>query len=354
LSDSKRFDAIRLRAGPAALRHLAREGLHPAHVRAVPAAAGGPKGLALLPFDRWLFGDWLREVEEKPLLVGASIGAWRMAAGAQCDPLSAIDRLEDAYIHQTYPAGASPAQVATGVAKITFALAEDWSLDPAVPLRVLVAHASHRLRGRNDTRTFAGAALANLKSRDRLGAYLKRLVFESGPVTPLDAVWPVCDAFGATTQALNEANRLMALTASGSIPVVCAPVRDITGLPRGDYWDGGLIDYHLHLPYHPLGGIVLYPHFVDHVTPGWFDKHLPWRRARGRWLENVLLVSPSPAMLRRLPEGKLPDRQDFYRYEGNDPRRFEVWRRAIGECQRMVEQFSRWADDPDLSIVGRL
>lgn len=349
-----KFDAIRLRAGRAARSHLDRFGLRPEHIRCIPAAAGGPKGLALLPFDRWLFGRWLREVDEKPLLVGASIGGWRMAAAAQTDPLAAIDRLQDAYIHQTYPSGASAAQVAAGIERLAASVATGWAADPRVPLRVLVAHATHRLRGRNDKRTFAGAALANLKSRDRLGGYLKRLVFRSGPHTALDAVWPVCDAFGATPIELAPANTLPALRASGSIPIVCDPVRDIPGLPRGDYWDGGLIDYHLHLPYHTLGGITLYPHFADHLSPGWLDKHLPWRRARGRWLESTLLVSPSPALLRKLPGGKLPDRNDFYRYEGNNPARFKAWQQAISECERMLEQFARWAEDPDLSVVRRL
>jgi hypothetical protein len=60
--------------------------------------------------------------------------------------------------------------------------------------------------------------------------------------------------------------------------------------PAGVYWDGGIIDYHLHLPYHHAKGLVLYPHFIDRIIPGWLDKALPWRRARGEWLDNVVLV----------------------------------------------------------------
>jgi hypothetical protein len=349
-----KFDALRLRAGRAARAYLERFGLEAEHIRAVPAAAGGPKGLILLPFDRWLFGHWLRGVAEPPLLVGASIGSWRMAAAAQAEPRAALDRLEDAYVHQTYPPDATPAQVAAGLARLTAGLASGWAARPEVPLRLLVAHATHRLRGRNDTLSFAGAALANLKSRQRLGGYLRRLVFRSGPHTALDAVWPVCGAFGARTVELDPANTVAALTASASIPLVCLPVQQIAGLPRGDYWDGGLIDYHLHLPYHTLGGITLYPHFADHLSPGWLDKHLPWRRARGAWLASTLLVSPGPALLRHLPGGRLPERQDMLRYRYDPPARFAAWKRAISESERMVEQFARWVEDPDLSIVGRL
>ncbi len=42
-------DRLELRAGPRALAHLRERGIAPADVRAIPAAAGGPKGLALVP-----------------------------------------------------------------------------------------------------------------------------------------------------------------------------------------------------------------------------------------------------------------------------------------------------------------
>ena len=37
----------------------------------VPAAAGGPKGLALIPLDRWVFGEWLRDSPRRRELIGA-------------------------------------------------------------------------------------------------------------------------------------------------------------------------------------------------------------------------------------------------------------------------------------------
>ena len=54
-------------------------------------------GLTLTPLDRWLFGDWLRESRDLTL-IGASIGAWRMAAAADADPVGAIAELERGYI----------------------------------------------------------------------------------------------------------------------------------------------------------------------------------------------------------------------------------------------------------------
>ncbi|MGV8769482.1 patatin-like phospholipase family protein, partial [Pseudomonas aeruginosa] len=56
--------------------------------------------------------------------------------------------------------------------------------------------------------------------------------------------------------------------------------------------DGGLLDYHLDLPYEDRG-VVLYPHFTDKVIPGWFDKGLPWRRGDAGRLQDVLLLAPS-------------------------------------------------------------
>ena len=57
------------------------------------------------------------------------------------------------------------------------------------------------------------------------------------------------DEFGLVRVPLDEANAEDALLASGTIPLLAAPVRDIAGAPRGNYWDGALVDYHLLLPY---------------------------------------------------------------------------------------------------------
>jgi len=84
---------------------------------------------------------------------------------------------------------------------------------------------------------------------------------------------------------------------------------------------------------------VLYPHFTDRVIPGWFDKGLPWRRGCPIRLQDVLLVSPSPDYLARLPHGKLPDRKDFSRYLGDDAGRERYWRKAMDESRRLGDEF---------------
>ena len=46
------MQALEIHAGARALRHLREHGLRPADVHAIPAAAGGPKGLVLNPLAR--------------------------------------------------------------------------------------------------------------------------------------------------------------------------------------------------------------------------------------------------------------------------------------------------------------
>jgi len=92
---------------------------------------------------------------------------------------------------------------------------------------------------------------------------------------------------------------------------------------------------------------VLYPHFTDRIVPGWLDKPMPWRRARGAWLDNVIVVAPSAEYLARLPNAKLPDRKDFARYRGDDAKRKAAWQQAIAESDRLAEAFLEFARKPD-------
>src|SRR4026207_1718316 len=102
--------AFALRGGPAAIAHIDRHGLSPQDIACIPAAAGGPKGLAPLPLDRPLHIQWLEHEDPAgPGLAGASIGAWRMARLAQPEPLAALERLQHVYVHeQRYPAKPTP------------------------------------------------------------------------------------------------------------------------------------------------------------------------------------------------------------------------------------------------------
>jgi hypothetical protein len=345
-------------AGERAARHLRERGLAAGDIACVPAAAGGPKGLALIPLDHRLFGagGWLRERAQPLHLIGASIGAWRMMAAAQVDADRALQRLSEAYITQRYPRKPPPQLVSDECRKLAQAALGTRTLPPlraGVQVQVITTRARGLLAGNGSRRAFAQAAVANIGSRSRLAAHMERVVFHAGAAGFPSAEF---DPFGLQRVPLADANAEDALLASGSIPLVCAPVRDPAGAPRGDYWDGGLIDYHLLLPYAQLDGLVLYPHFVPQVTAGWLDKFLPWRRhARAhQWLSNVLLVVPSPALLARLPNRKLPDRNDFYRYGLDHAGRERDWRRAIAECARFADEVMDWLQHPDPALLRPL
>jgi hypothetical protein len=332
------------RAGAAALAHLRTHGWRAGDIAAIPAAAGGPKGLALHGIDIALFADWLPTAPRLRHLIGASVGAWRMAAAAMPDPAAGLTRLADLYCAQRFPHRPSRRQVTD----ICRAFVEAFVADEGA---TILAHPGHRIsvlavRGkrlladagpRRALAGFAAAALANALSRRRLGTLLDRTWFFDPRDKP--PLLPLTD-FNTHEASLTPGNLRAALLASGTIPMVLDPVRDIAEAPGGCYWDGGIIDYHLHLPYPRFSGLVLYPHFVDYVVPGWLDKGLPWRRARGAWLDNVILVCPTRTFLDRLPNRKLPDRGDFTRYGADgQTRRIKDWRQAVGESKRLGEAF---------------
>lgn len=354
--------SIRLLAGPGARERIRREGLQASQVSAVAAAAGGPKGLALLPLDEWLFQDWLAAAPRRRLLAGASIGAWRMAAAVHPDGIAATRRLGEAYLElQRYSARPDTAEVARVCRAVAAAMLGTPRPQPdadkpsvasqAHHLAIVTARARGPLMGRTDRWGFAACAWDNLRGRHRLGRHLQRVVFGPPEVASAPVFMGLQDGFDTLHIPLTTDNLEDALLASGSIPLVCEPVLTPRGAPAGLYWDGGLIDYHLHLPWSAQDGLVLIPHFTPWLTPGWLDKGLPWRRrgpgALRHWLDNVLLIAPSQALLTRLPGGKLPDRQDFARYGVRHDARILAWRRAMSECQRMAEDLLDFIRRPD-------
>jgi hypothetical protein len=349
-----------IRAGRGAAAHIRELGIAPYDIACIPAAAGGPKGLALLPLDRLLYREWLHDLA--PIeLIGASIGAWRMAALALPDPVPALDRLQNGYVRdQNYTEHPTPAEVAVACRRIARDVLDGGPLSvrPGVSLTIVTSRARGPLAGTESKLAFGRAVLSNAISRSRLATHLERVVFASGPTFLTEPF----DELGLRVVPLREDNSEDALVASGTIPLVCSPVRDIAGAPPGNYWDGALVDYHLQLPYGRMTRsgsrrrIVLYPHFNDYVTPGWLDKHLPWRRKpRGHpWLDDMLLISPAPAFLDTLPNRKLPDRKDFYRYGQDHASRIRDWERAIGECGRFAEAVMNWLTRPDPTLLQPL
>ena len=365
------MQALRIYAGPVALRQIQRNGLQPADVRVIPAAAGGPKGLILGAIDRFVFGEWLAGSTHRVDLVGASIGAWRMATACLNDPVAALHRLEHDYIHQHYevpPGRKRPsadqvsAAFGAGLDQFYGGRVREVLSHPRWRLHVMTSHGRGLLAREHPVGTplgYLGAFTSNLVHRRVLDAWLERVVFSvqgaSSPLAP-----PVPLPFGthdyATRQvALTEANFRPAVQASCSIPFVLRAVHDIPGAPRGAYWDGGITDYHLHLDYQPgEGGIVLYPHFQKAVVPGWLDKALKWRHRATPFLDRMVVLAPRTEWVATLPNGKLPDRTDFTRYGNDLASRVKVWTAAASAAQQLADEFAQWLRKPDPSQVETL
>jgi hypothetical protein len=360
---------LTIRAGARAAAKIRAQGLDPALVEIVPGAAGGPKGLGIAGLDRAIFGEWLPSRPRVRHLVGASIGAWRFAAACLPDPAKALAEFARLYTEQSYPPRPSRRLVSQSAREMLATLfkgREDEVLSsPWNRLHILAVRGRWPLTrdsGMHTSLGFGLAALANMVGRRHLARFIDRTVFFDVRARPpfmavgeLSAHAPApslrFDAFHTHTVTLDRENLGDALLASASIPMVLEGVPDIARAPAGVYWDGGIIDYHLHLPYHHAEGLVLYPHFTDRIIPGWLDKSMPWRRGRGEWLDNVVLVAPSREYLASLPQGKLPDRKDFARYAGDDAGRMAAWRRAIAESERLADAFLEFARDPDPSRI---
>ena len=364
--------SLRIYAGPEARRHIESQGLQPADIGVVPAAAGGPKGLILGPLDRFLFGQWLPQSGHTVHLVGASIGAWRMATACLDQPVQAFERLERDYIaqHHALPPGRklpSPAQVSQRFGDdlrgfFGGRIAEVLE-HPRFRLHIVTTRGRHLLRREHRIATplgYFGAFVANVLHRKAMGAWLERVVFsapEQGAAGPCALPFATGD-FPTRQVALTGQNFQPALQASCSIPFLLQAVHDIPGAPPGAYWDGGITDYHLHLQYRcspgPGPGLVLYPHFQQAVVPGWLDKGLKWRHRSTAFLDRTIVLAPDPQWVRGLPNGKLPDRTDFARYAHDLPGRMRAWTAAAQASRQLAEEFAQWLERPDAQRVEAL
>ena len=388
--------ALRIYAGPRALQHLMQHGLQPRDVSVVPGAAGGPKGLILGPLDRFIFGQWLAYTQHPVHLVGASIGAWRLATACLNDPAEGFRRLEQDYIHQHYalqPGQKRPTadfvseQFGQSLKTFYGGRVQEVLSHPRYRLHIITSRGRHVLGREHKWGTplgYLGAFLTNGLRRKAMGAWLERVVFSGAesalpgaPCTPL----PFATNDYRTRQVLlDETNFSAALQASCSIPFVLRSVHNIPGAPTGAYWDGGITDYHLHLNYATDliaasardhwsggqndaknstfsasgGGLVLYPHFQKSVVPGWLDKRLKWRHKATHFLDNMILLAPSTEWIKTLPNGKLPDRTDFTHYGSNLAARVKAWSAAVAASQQLADDLAQWLERPDAGQVSPL
>ncbi|QDO85842.1 alpha/beta hydrolase [Shewanella psychropiezotolerans] len=334
--------ALRFLAGPTAYQKIEQRGLKPELFSQLLAASGGPKWIGIAGLDKYLFGEFFRDRKEPLHTLGASSGAWRLACLAQDNPLSAYARLEELYIGQRYDIKPTAQDVSDQVKVIISGLLGDEAGRDIVGHQIIKSHFL-ACRGKHLNRLssrlalglgLATTATANLISRRSLGFNFERFLFSS-----FDASSPfnTLNDLPSKHIGLSEDNIAQVLLATGSIPWVLAPVTDISGAPRGHYYDGGITDYHFDLPLSHAEGLTIYPHFYSRITPGWFDKSLPWRKAKTNY-HNALIVVPSDEYLASLPYGKLPDRSDF-KYLCSEER-MAYWHRTITMSEVLADEFA--------------
>jgi hypothetical protein len=347
------LEALSVYAGSKARERLARDGWQPQLFDTLVGASGGPKFLGIAGLDQFLFGDFLQRSSHPMHLIGSSIGSWRHAALAAPEPLVALEQLHQRYLNQQFDeADTRPTTQVVGdmCQWILDGVHDSASYDflcqhPRFCTHVVTA------RGRNLNSSahtlpqalgMALAAVSNSVHRQLLQHWFQRVVFSSHGPQGLDFNF---DDFGTLHVPLTGENARPAILASGSIPFLMPGERDISLAPPGHYWDGGIVDYHFDFGNHRGNSLVLYPHFSADITPGWFDKFLPWRRTDAALLEQVVVLCPSPAYVARLPGGKIPDRGDFRKL--SHLARVTYWQWCMTASEVLAQEFAELVSGSD-------
>ncbi|MSR11853.1 MAG: patatin-like phospholipase family protein [Gammaproteobacteria bacterium] len=335
---------LQILAGPHALRRLREEGVHAEQFRVLLGASGGPKWFVLYGLDRYLFGEFFRERQTILHTLGSSAGAWRMCCLATADPVAAIERLAKIYSNENYGKQPTVAEITDKARAMLQAVLGAQGAREIVENPIFKTHIiADRCKGLGSSHNqrlqmlaLGAAAMANLLNRRTLSWFFQRTLFSSaGESSP----WLRLKDLDTQLAPLTTDNVFAAMMASGSIPFALAGERDIAGAQNGLYWDGGITDYHFDLPFYAGDELVLYPHFYSSVIPGWFDKHLPWRRPHAENFRNVVLLAPSAAFVASLPYGKIPDRTDFKTLDYQSRQRY--WQRVLDLSRYIADDFAQ-------------
>ncbi|WP_299496654.1 alpha/beta hydrolase [uncultured Shewanella sp.] len=337
------MSSLRFIAGPTAFKTILERGLDADDFTQVFAASGGPKWLGLASLDRYLFGEFFKHRTVPLYTIGASSGAWRLASLAQENPLKAHQKLEELYINQVYEGKPTPDFITKNVTGIIKELlgshkGADIIAHPVIKSHFVTCRARHLNAGDNRMALAAGlaaTAASNLLSRKSLAWHFERCVFG---VDDLSSPFCALKDLPSRHIALHNENINHVLVASGAIPWVLAPVRDIKGAPKGKYYDGGITDYHFDLTLTQAKGMTIYPHFYSMMKPGWFDKSLAWRQAKRNY-DNALILTPTDKFIERLPFSKLPDRRDFRSL--NTEKRIQYWKNAAMMSHALADDFDK-------------
>lgn len=322
---------------------MRRNGFDIGSVGTIAGASGGAKWLVLSQLDRAILGNLVPRMSGPVHLIGSSIGSWRFACYAQKNPLAALERFEHAYLEQRYSERPGIGEITQKSREILSVILGGAGINeilssPLFRTHIMTVRSRHVLGSENRgllATGLASAALLNTVSRRTLGWFFERALFYDQRDEP-----PFFHVSGFPLQRIpiSTENLFDAVIATGSIPLVLSGVRNIAGASPGVYRDGGVIDYHLDLPHSADEKLTLFPHFYDHIVPGWFDKRLKWRKPDPGNVDRTILVSPSAEFVAKLPHAKIPDRRDFLAFS---PRARETaWRACVAACAELADEFN--------------
>ena len=341
-------------AGPAAYEQIQRDGLRASDVKAVFGASGSAKWLTIAGLDNAIFSNWLNRTSHGIHLYGTSVGAWKLAAAAQLDSQRAFAQLAEGYIAQTYHSSITRANISRESNKLlqrflpADAIAQILE-SPRYHFHCGTVNCHGFLRSEKKSLLMLGmlqATMINVVGRRAMRRVFDRVVFtDSRNPAPVDASVD----FPTRLIPLAVDNFMTAITASGSIPYVMAGIE----YRHDDHMlmlrDGGLADYHpVPDQFWRSDGLILYPHFYNYCTAGWFDKFYSSRRATPQQLTNVVMIAPSAEFVATLPYQRIPDRQDFKRFLGRDGERQRLWRIVLNKSYELGEAFMQLIDSDNL------
>lgn len=344
--------SLTFKAGAGALKSVKTHGFDLSTVGTIAGASGGAKWLVLSQLDKAILRNVVPGLQGPVHLIGTSIGSWRFACYAQNNPVSAIERLETAYIEQSYSEKPDIHEITAKSRDVIKSVLGENGVDeilnhPLFRTHIMAIRSRHITASENRWLLGLGlisAATLNLISRKTLGMFFERALFYDARELP-----PFFGAtgFGMQQVKLTARNLEDAIVATGSIPLVLSGVPDIHGATPGIYRDGGIIDYHHDLPHSVEERLTLYPHFYDRIIPGWFDKKLGWRRPHPEHVDRTILISPSAEFVARLPNAKIPDRTDFLNY--TPTARAKAWRGCVDACEELADEFNEVLEKDQLA-----
>ncbi|MCF8054559.1 MAG: hypothetical protein K9K75_05000 [Deltaproteobacteria bacterium] len=352
---------IKIQAGEKLYKRIMDGGFSLEEVTTVFAPASGPRFLVTAGFDLPVIKSGRLAKDKIVWLVGASSGAWRMAAWRQPEPEKAYQRLIESYIDISYTHGDNPQTLATSVREVLDAFIEEDALSFVFKpsyfrLAIIAARAKGIARWKNPVLQRVALLccfLGNACSRQAMPLFYARAVFYTGVKPP-----PFCfhKGFRGSFFKMSEENFKHALLASAAVPLVVPPVKNIHGAAKGVYLDGGLTDYNIAQNYAANeNDITLFFHHQERIIPNWMDKRLTKRQPRPQDTDNLLLVYPSKGFVMGLPDRKVPDRDDLKKYASDNNLRKQKWREAARLSTRLGEEFMEAIDSGKIrGMLGKL